>query len=514
MEIFESKHKEKKNELSFQLHTLHSTRENFDDTELLSKYNVGPSAVSIVKNRYGKAMYFIDEPVMSEEESLLYSKIMKQMYLTAQPLKDLTNDKAHYNLKKQILTLTKSYGISNSTRPIIDKLMYYVMRDTIEYGIISTLMNDSDIEDILSENYNFPVGIIHRKFQEFGVIDTNIHFSNATAMNSFVQRLVQRCEKTITAAVPFIDAITDEGHRVSATFGREISLPGPNFSIRKFSSDPYTIINLIKFNTLSPLMAAYLWLLIDVKGLILVVGPTASGKTTTLASLLAMIDPRLKITTIEDTPEIRLPHEHWQRLITRKSYSIVETKYDVDMGHLIKLALRSRPDYIVVGEVRGDEALYLTQAAATGHGGLTSFHATDAQSALVRLGSPPLNVELAGQMLIWGIVRQNRVNISGKSERRVTHITEIIPTKNSIELRDIFTWNPNSDKHEPQNVDDLIKKSYRLKEIMKLKGSSENELKNDLLKRYTFLTNLISEGKTKYSDVANELSKFDFEASS
>jgi flagellar protein FlaI len=499
------------NIFSFDLHTLNSEYEDIQDVKILETYSIGAASIKIAQTKSGKGLYLIDEPIMSDDEGKLYSVIMKQLFLSAQPLTDLKKEKLDNYLKKQITSVTNSFGISKSTHAIFDKLLYYLKRDVQNYGIIGPLMDDPEIEDILCENYDNPVGIIHRRYSELGILDTNIRFGGIREMNGFVQKLVQRCGKSITAAVPYVDAITENGHRVSATFGKEISLPGPNFAIRKFSLEPYTIINLIKFGTLNPMIAAYVWLLLDVKALILVIGPTSAGKTTTMGSFLAMVDFRGKITTIEDTPELKLSHKHWQRLITRKSYNIMETKYDINMGTLVSLALRSRPDYIVVGEVRGEEAAFLIQAAATGHGGLTSFHASDAQSALVRLDSPPLNVKLAGQMLIWCFIQQNKVSYNKKIVRRIFEISEVIPQNNSIRLQKIFEWDPTSDKFAPYSIDELIDKSYRLKEVMSLKGLSKEGLRSDLEKRQQFIETLVSKNIEKYQDVVKEFSLFNLQ---
>ncbi len=508
MEIFQTKNKQKNQPLTFELHSLHTEYDDLQNVKTLDKYSIGSASVRIVRNFSGKGLYLIDEPIMSEEEGELYSKIMKQLYLSITPVTNLSKEKIDEYLTHQILDIAKSFGISKATKEIFEKLMYYLKRDVQNYGIIGTLMDDPDLEDILCENFNSPMGIIHRKFSELGILNTNIHFTGIKEMNVFVQKLVQRCNKSITAAVPYTDAITTEGHRISATFGNEISLPGPNFAIRKFTLEPYTISNLVKFNTISSLMAAYIWLLMDVKAFILLIGPTSAGKTTTMGALLAMTDPRGKITTIEDTPELKIPNEHWQRLITRKSYNITESKYDINMGPLISLALRSRPDYIVVGEVRGEEAGYLFQAAATGHGGLTSFHASDANSALVRLDSPPLNVKISGQMLIWCFIHQNKVNLDKKIVRRVMDITEVIPVSNSIKLEKLFQWDPTTDKFSPESIDDLINQSYRLKEIMILKGFNRDELKEELTKRRNFIESLVSSNKEKFQDVVDEFSTY------
>lgn len=515
MELIRGKDREKKSKvvdtggigIKFELQSVNA-KEYLERVNTLEKYSIGQATVIIAESADGRGMYLIDEPHMTESDKLLYAEIMKQMFLSAKPISNSSDVNIKDHLKHEILTICHDIGLDNEAKQILDRLLYYIFRDMLNYGIIGVPMQDPDIEDIMAENYNVNVGVIHRRYSEYGILDTNIIFKDANRMNGFVQKLVQRCSKTITAAVPYVDAITEAGHRISATFGREISLPGPNFTIRKFSIDPFTITNLLNFNTLNPLLAAYIWLLIDTKAFILMIGPTAAGKTTTIGSIISMIHPSLKVTTIEDTPELRIPHEHWQRLITRKSYSIFESKYDIDMNTLVKLALRSRPDYIIVGEVRGEEASSLVQAVATGHGGLTSFHASDPRSALVRLGSPPLNVHLAGQMLISCFIRQNRVAYKGRSVRRILDVTEVIPKDNGIDLTKIFEWNPIDDKFIPENIEELIERSHRLKEIMMLKGYDQQSLKKDLEMRKEFLEKLVSGRKEKFADVASEFAKF------
>ena len=179
---------------------------------------------------------------------------------------------------------------------------------------------------------------------------------------------------------------------------------------------------------------------------IMILGPMGSGKTTVLNGLATHIPPSLKIATVEDTPEIRLPHTHWQRFKTRKAYSITETKYDVDLFDLVVLSMRYRPDYLIVGGGQGRGDLSSYSGGRVGHGGLTTFHANDPESALVRMSSPPLNVREAGQMLIWSFITMNRVKLqNGKVVRRAVRCTEVIPTATGIELRDLFTWNAKTD---------------------------------------------------------------------
>jgi flagellar protein FlaI len=303
--------------------------------------------------------------------------------------------------------------------------------------------------------------------------------------------------------------MTKEGHRIAATFGKEVSLPGPNFTIRKFSEKPYTISQLLQIGTISPLMAAYVWVLLDSKAFVLIIGSTAAGKTTTIGALSSLINPQMKITTIEDTPELRIGHTHWQRLITRKGSSIFADKYEVSMDDLVKISLRSRPDYIVVGEVRGEEISSMIQAVATGHGGLTSFHASDANATLVRMEGPPMNVHLSGQMLISTILRQNRLAGSdGKVVRKVTEITEVLPRQNKIELKKVLGWDASTMKFYPENVQELVNRSERLQEISTINGWSKEELTSQIVTRVCFLNKMVQSNITDFDMVSEELKGF------
>ncbi len=503
---FFSPSNETKSKFVFQLVNL--SINNISDYEIFANYDVGPCKIYIGKDKKGKMHYLIDEPPIDDVGKAIYTKIMKFLYISLPS--EIGNDlSVRIYLKKKIIEIAKKMKLEKHIIPILDTLLYYVMRDAFGYGIIDVLMKDDNLEDILEESFDSPVGIIHKKFGEYSILDTNISFGNIDSTNSFVQKLVQRTGKSMTAAVPYIDSMTKEGHRIAATFGKEVSLPGPNFTIRKFGKKPLTITKLLQMGTLSPLMAAYVWTLLDSKAFVLIIGSTAAGKTTTIGALTSLINPQMKITTIEDTPELRMGHVHWQRLITRKGSSILSDKYEVAMNELVRLSLRSRPDYIVVGEVRGEEISSLIQAVATGHGGLTSFHASDASATLVRMKSPPMNVHLSGQMLISSIVQQNRlITPDGKIVRRVTEITEIVPRDDKIELKKIMGWDASQMQFFPEGVEELVKKSERLHEVSMINGWSKEELTNQLITRMCFLMRMVQNNVTEFSKVSEELEKF------
>lgn len=503
---FSTKPKNKKSKLVFELKNLKI--EDLGSYQILYNYSVGVCQVYIAKSAEGKVFYLIAEPEIDNIGKAIYTKLMHFLYISLSSEFKEKKD-THELIKTKIFEISKDLGIYNHTKKIINSLLYYIVRDSFGYGIIDVPMNDPNLEDIVQENFTKPVGIVHKKFGEYGILDTNIQFSSTESANSFVQKLVQRTGKSLTAAVPYIDSMTKEGHRIAATFGNEVSLPGANFTIRKFSDEPYTITKLIEMGTMNVMLAAYLWILLDAKAFILVIGSTAAGKTTTIGAISSLINPQMKIITIEDTPELRLGHTHWQRLITRKSTSLFEDKYEVTMDDLVRLSLRSRPDFIVVGEVRGKEISSLIQAVSTGHGGLTSFHATDSSSTLVRMESPPMNVHLSGQMLISVILRQNRlVDTDGRVSRKVTEVTEVIAEQNKIRLNHVMGWDAAKHQFYPQDLQDLIASSVRLQEIATINGWSQDEIVNQLVTRVCFLSAMLEKNQKDFDTVTKELAKF------
>ena len=506
--IFSVDKTKNKSKIIFKLENLEIT--DLDKYKISAKYKINDCQIYIATEKSGKMYYLIQEPNIDDVGKAIFSKIMRFLYISV-PSETTNSKMLRVEMKKRIIEISKKLKIDSLVIPVIDSLLYYVIRDSFGYGLIDVLMKDPNLEDIVEESFAKPVGVVHRQFGDHGILDTNIEFATMETVNAFVQKLVQKTGKSMTAAVPYIDTMTKEGHRIAATFGKEISLPGPNFTIRKFTEKPFTITALLEKGTLSPLMAAYVWLLLDSKAFVLVIGSTAAGKTTTIGAFSSLLNPQAKITTIEDTSELRIGHTHWQRLITRKASSMFSDKYEVSMNELIKLSLRSRPDYIIVGEVRGEEISSLIQAVATGHGGLTSFHASDADATLVRMESPPMNVHLSGQMLISTILRQSRLVEPGGVVRRVTEITEVIPEKKSIHLKHVLGWDAAKSKFYPDDIADLINNSERLKEIGIINGWDRKEIENQLITRMCFLNKLLEKNKKDFDIVTNELEKFHFD---
>lgn len=339
---------------------------DISNVDVMEQYSIGQAKVFVTKD----GRYLIVEPKITAQGHEIYEHMMEQLFLSLEPLEN-ARDPVSY-IETHIWKEAEQQAILEQVKSNFTELKYYLIRDIIGYGILDVMMNDDNIEEITAERFDRTVGVIHRKFTEFNILDSNVLFGSEDVMNSYIQRLVQRTGHSVTAAAPVVNAMTPTGDRITVTYEREVSLPGPTIDIRKFTRQPYTITHLLELGAMSRLMAAYLWILFDAKAFGLIIGETGSGKTTTINSLMCLTNPRWKIVSIEETPELKIPHYRWERLFTRTSSMISDSanNYDITIMDLIKASLRMRPDFEIVGEVRGEEAFALFQSAATGHGGL------------------------------------------------------------------------------------------------------------------------------------------------
>ncbi|RLJ09315.1 MAG: type IV secretion system protein VirB11 [Candidatus Aenigmatarchaeota archaeon] len=381
-------------------------------------------------------------------------------------------------------------------------LTYYIEKDILGLGKIQPLMEDPNIEDISCDGVGIPVYIYHRD-PRIGSIKTNIVFSTKDELDSFVIRLAQKCRKTISIAEPLLDASLPDGSRVQATLGTDIARKGSNFTIRKFTEQPLTPTHMLRFGTLNSMQLAYLWLAVENGQSVLISGGTATGKTSLLNALSLFIKPSLKIVSIEDTPELRLPHPHWVPEVARSPLSIEGRKGEVSLFDLLKSSLRQRPDYIIMGEVRGKEAFVLFQQMATGHPSIATIHAASISQLIDRLTTPPISLPPTLLENINIIVFLTLARIRENYVRRADNILEIAGVKDGNPVTNsVFEWVPVSDSFEIKG------KSLVLKNIAKKLGVTEATIQEELLRRKQILEWMLEQEIFDYKEVAKIITSY------
>ena len=378
-----------------------------------------------------------------------------------------------------------------------NKIFYSLFQDFLGFGKIDIIMKDQGIEDVSCDGHHVPIFIYHKKYD---AISTNVWFDDEWQLNSFVIRLAQVCGKQISIYSPIVDGKLPDGSRLQCTLARTVTR-GSTFTIRKFKENPLTPIDLIGFKSISVDMAAYFWMAIEKGASILFCGGTASGKTTALNALSLFIPSQHKIVTIEDTREVNLPHKNWIAGTTRQGFSASDDKTgkDIDMFDLIRAALRQRPKVVMVGEVRGKEAYSLFQAMSTGHTSYATVHASDIHTLIQRLENPPIALPRALLTSLDVIIFQNAIDISGKTVRRMTSVTEIVkldPDTNQLIFMEPFRWVSKTDDRFNSSGSSKILNNIRLQNDW-----TEEQLEEELENRKLILNWMLEKDIRDYIEV-------------
>jgi len=476
-------------------------------------YPVGdPLFVHIYRKKGEPLIYHVVEPEMDQKMKKLNDKILDKMVAIAHryPVPDKTEDMQPVLEKlyqEVVQTDPKKRGsvlLSNKvflSQWDYDMIKYYLIRDRIGYGKLEPIFLDPYIEDIHCTGVG-AISLIHKVFE---MLRTNIVFSDDFEVNKYMVETSERVERPVSDARAVVDAMMPDGSRVNFIYGREISLEGSSFTIRKFSEVPVSITQIISWNTMSSELAAYIWLCLEHGMNMFVCGETASGKTTTLNACAAFISPDSKVYTVENTPEVTMPHDTWQHLITRESHKDT----DVTMFTLLIAALRSRPNYIIVGEIRGEEGNIAFQAMQTGHPVCSTFHAGSVRSMIQRLTGHPINVPIASIDNLNFVLIQQAVEQDGHFVRRVLSTTEIeryYDVDNKMITRQVFGWDPAHDEHRFRGLFN----SYILeKKIATMLGYEDTrDIYKDLDLRKRILEKMVENKIFNYFDVWNVISKY------
>jgi len=394
-------------------------------------------------NTKASLYYKVLEPSLSQSEKdllkVIEEGIKELLFVKLSEIEDYR--KVISYLERLYNTLLKELSIKLSEKAY-QKLFYYVFRDIYGYGKIEPLMRDPFIEDISCSGVGIPIYIVHRYF---GNLETNIIFETEEEILNTIEKFALKAKKYISYSEPLLDATLPDGSRVNATYSREITTRGPTFTIRKFKENPWTPIDLIRFGTVSPDILAYLWLAIEYKKNIIIIGGTSSGKTTFLNAISMFIPPNAKIVSIEDTREIKLYHKNWIPATVR--YSSDKTK-EIDMFVLLKEAMRQNPNYLIVGEVRGTEAFVMFQAMASGHAALSTMHAESTEALIYRLITPPINLSRSLVKLLDIVVSMGHYIGVGENRRIVKKVDEII---DDTRYNTLFMWDPSNNVFRSSN---------------------------------------------------------------
>jgi flagellar protein FlaI len=425
-------------------------------------------------------VYEIIEPKLTELEMEKYEKIKRILidYLDFVPEFAKNQEEIEKYLESKLKEVIFRYSLEMIEAEYL-KIKYFIFRDFIGLEKIEPLLRDLQIEDISCDGVNVPIYVYHRKF---GSLKTNVVYTDPEELDNLVIKIAQKCGKHISVANPILDGNLPDGSRVSATYApeKDISTKGSVFTIRKFTKDPLTIIDLMNYGTIPSIIGAYLWLIVEFRKSGLVSGGTATGKTSILTTISSFIEPNAKIITIEDTAELNLPHEHWLAKVSRIGYGKDGTGEVTLFDHL-KVALRERPDWIIVGEVRGIEANVLFQAMATGHAGLATIHADSVEAVINRLTTPPISLPAGLLQHLNFVLIMVRTKVNGVDVRRIKELVEIVginPKTGEPLINTLFRWVAAGDHYEFASDH-----SHIIGKISDERGIKEDEIWEEIMRR-------------------------------
>jgi len=466
----------------------------------------------------GQTLWFGLEPQLTEEEENMRRELVETLLQEAPTAPTFTTDGEFENILTQMIerysVLETEVGLSprrqgrlwemigmDDKRVIVtpeqrQRLEYIIIRDLIKNGPLEPLLSDEMLEDIHS------VGLkhIHMDHKVFGMVTSNIRFREREILSRYLRAMSERIGRPVSDNKPIIDGALLDGSRINIIFSDDVSMLGPSFTIRKFAEETISIIQLIKWGTISTQVAAYIWICLEYGMSVLVSGETASGKTTTLNAILPFIDHNVKIYSAEDTPEVKVRHKIWQRLVTRDSKN---EESRVEMFDLLKAALRSRPRYIIIGEIRGVEGATAFQAMQTGHPVIATFHASSIVKMIQRFTGDPINVPIRFfDNLNFAIFQEVVEAPGGGIARRVTGIDEVIgynKHSDGVLTRGMFEWDPVKDKHYFRG---MFQSHLLENKIAAMAGfANKRDIYDEMLRRAAALDKMADRDLTHYDDV-------------
>jgi len=466
-----------------------------DEYEQVDEYWVekGRSLVIIALNKKtNQKEYLLFEPTLSEFEYELLERLHEDLRdVLILSSEEVRRDRQHTLIGKMYYLLD-DYGLTLEKSTLF-KLQYYLIRNFIGWSRLEPLMKDPLLEDISCDGIMVPLFLYHRKYRN---IKTNISFEEEV-LNSLAIALAQRSGKHISAGSPLLDATLPDGSRLQLTLGTEVTTRGTSFTIRKFREEPFSPVELMENGTFNAEALVYFWLAIENNKSLLFIGGTASGKTTSLNAVSLFIPPVSKVVSIEDTREITLFHDNWIATVTREA--LTEGGSAINMFSLLKAAMRQRPEYILVGEVRGEEAQTLFQAMNTGHTTFSTMHAGSVDAAIHRLESEPLNVPRNMVQALNIISVQGQIYRGTDRVRRVIEIVEVAgidPSTGNLRVNNVFIYDPIRD------VYNFTGRSQVYADIAEKRGWTKDQLDSEISIRKNILNEMRKQEIRDYVSVA------------
>jgi len=478
-----------------------------DKTKIDVRYMVISPYVSVhiyYDSNLGAVIYDVEEPLLSRDEEANLERIEQAMreVVDVSMVGDVsTIDSLLDYIDKTAKLIISELGLQVEESSY-DKIFYYLYRNFIGLNEIEAMMKDNLIEDLECNGMGENMYIVHRVFRN---IKTNVKFTDMEKLSSFVEKLAQKTGRYVSYANPILDGSLPDGSRVNATYTQDITSKGPTFTIRKFTKSPWTPTQLIGFNTVSPEMLAYFWILLQYQSNLMIVGGTASGKTTLLNALAFFIPQEDRVVSIEDTRELNLPRENWLPSVVRSGIAGAGTGAgSVDMFSLLRSSFRQNPDYVLVGEVRGQEASVLFQGMASGHASISTMHGDSVDSIIRRLETPPINLS---PMLVNGLdamAIMTHAIVEGKETRKLREIVEVVKVdKDGTAITNTpFKWNPASDKfyhNKESKIFDKISEKF---------GISKEDLQKEFEIRTRLLYALFQNKVLSYYDVQRAVNDY------
>ncbi|WP_435146278.1 type II/IV secretion system ATPase subunit [Halobaculum sp. P14] len=450
----------------------------------------------------GEQRYVVTEPALDEFESHVRKDVADRVRtrLLDDEYGSAEQGRERFREDFESLLAEEARHVDPGVRHVV---AYYLRRDFLGYGEIDPFMQDPHVEDLHVDGADVPAFVYHDRH---GNLETNRSWGD-DRLDEMTVRLAQRTGRHLSASRPLLTSTLPDGSRIQVTLGTDVATRGSNFTVRKFREEPFTPPELARLGTYTVEELAYLWLAIEHNRSVLFVGPTASGKTTSMNACSLFVPPDAKVVSIEETREIGLPHDNWISNVTRES-DVGDGRPEVGMYGLLSEALHQRPTHILVGELRTDPEVVYTffQAVGTGHAGFSTFHADTADDALRRLRNDPLSIpdELAAEIDVVAV--QHLMEVDGDRVRKNRSLTEVHPAddpdESRPELRSVFAYDPTADETSQRSASRL------LAEVAREQGWTDAELRTKLERRRRLLGHLVGSDTTGYEAVTNRLFRF------